>query len=344
MGEVHLVRDNDMQRSIAVKRLNDCESPAVVERFVAEIRTVAQLEHPNIMPVHDVGVDADGHFFFIMKHLKGQTLEELIGQLKASDPSAHQRWPFPVRARLFLGVLNAIAYAHERGVLHRDLKPANIMVGAFGEVTVMDWGISCKIAPPALTASACDARAIPAQESLHPEEVRAAAREPDNQLVGTPLYSSPEQVRRENSKLDQRSDVYALGVLFYELLFLEHYLAHCRTLEDVFRGVQEFSPETQTARARPGQLLVPPELGWFVARAMKKDPSERFQSVHEMRDALERLLAGRFPVQCQRTAFKRALNELMAKSDRHPIAVILGSTLLFSLLLMGAVRALLGLF
>jgi serine/threonine-protein kinase len=328
MGVVELVNDQDMHRNIAIKRLTHGTQPDLVRRFVAEIRTVAQLEHPNIVPVHDVGLDANGGFFFIMKHVKGDTLEGLIARLQSGNAAAHERWTFNARARLFLGVLNAVAYAHERGVLHRDLKPANIMVGEYGEVTVMDWGIACAI-PPVKAGSA-----PPIDPTLLP-------REPDTHHVGTPLYMSPEQARKENSALDQRSDVYSLGAVLYELLFLEHYLPAGQPLDAVLAGVQQVTPATQKHEVEKGQASVPAELGWFISRAMAKNPADRYQTVHEMRDELERVLAGKFRVQCQRTAFKRALYELMAFSERYPKTSIIGSTVLVSLLVMGAVQSLL---
>lgn len=315
MGEVHLVRDHDMKRSIAVKRLNE-SSADLVQRFLAEIRTVAQLEHPNIVPVHDIGVDEQGRPYFLMKHVKGQTLERLIQQLQSGEQAFHLRWSFVARARLFLGILNAVAYAHERGVLHRDLKPANIMVGEFGEVTVMDWGIARSIAPVER-----------GQGSSHETPVNQGVSWPlesDLQLVGSPLYMSPEQARRENSRLDQRSDVYSLGVVLHELLFLHHYLDGRSDLGAVLDGVQHVHPALHDHRASPGQSVVSAELAWFVDRAMQKDPAHRFQSVHEMRDELERVLAGRFKVQCTRTAFRRLLSQVMQWSDRSPKVVTLG--------------------
>ena len=146
MGEVVLAQDHDIERTVALKRLpENCDLGRVL-RFVEEIRTVGQLEHPNIVPVHDVGVDANGRYYFVMKHLRGETLESIIARLKAGD--AHSRFTMQVRLQVFLSILNALAYAHQQGFIHRDLKPANIMVGPYGEVTVMDWGLAKRIRTP----------------------------------------------------------------------------------------------------------------------------------------------------------------------------------------------------
>ena len=145
MGEVVLAMDHDIARQVSLKRLpENCDLGRVL-RFAEEIRTVGQLEHPNIVPVHDVGVDSAGRYYFVMKHLRGETLESIIARLKAGDAAAHARFTMEVRIQIFLSVLNAMAYAHQQGFIHRDLKPANIMVGPYGEVTVMDWGLAKRI-------------------------------------------------------------------------------------------------------------------------------------------------------------------------------------------------------
>ena len=112
------------------------ESPEALARFVEEIRTTGGLEHPNIVPIHDVGLDEKGRYYFIMKYVDGETLESILARLRAGDRETHARYGFERRVEIFKGVLEAIAYAHARGYIHRDIKPANIMVGAFGEVLV----------------------------------------------------------------------------------------------------------------------------------------------------------------------------------------------------------------
>src|SRR5690606_2195258 len=139
LGEVVLVKDNDIRRKVAMKKLKTGQQPASVHRFVEEIRLVGELDHPNIVPVHDVGIDEDGRFYFIMKYVEGETLEELIERLRSGDPEALAAYPPEVRIHIFLEILHAVRCAHQAGIIHRDIKPANIMIGRFGEAMVMDW-------------------------------------------------------------------------------------------------------------------------------------------------------------------------------------------------------------
>jgi serine/threonine protein kinase len=321
MGEVVLLKDHDIERMVALKRLPEASDLDRVLRFVEEIRTVGQLDHPNIVPLHDVGIDHLGRYFFVMKHLQGDTLESIIEKLRQGDAATHARFTFPIRVQIFQGVLNALAYAHRKGFIHRDLKPANIMVGPYGEVTVMDWGLARHTRQP-------DAVARTASATSAPKSLREAVslQTQMGAVVGTPLYMSPEQARGQHDAVDVRSDAYSLCVLFHELLYLRHYLEGRESLAEVLAGVEKHLPNLFDLESDPHQPAVPAELAWFLNKGFAKDPARRYQSVEEMQLVLQGVMEGRIRVQCQRTLIKRGLHEALRSVDKHPTAVIAGST------------------
>ncbi|HYO67993.1 MAG TPA: serine/threonine-protein kinase [Archangium sp.] len=314
MGEVVLLKDNDIERMVALKRLPESNDLDRLLRFVEEIRTVGQLDHPNIVPVHDVGIDHLGRYYFVMKHLQGDTLESIIDKLRQGDRAMHARFSFPVRVQLFTGVLNALAYAHRKGFIHRDLKPANIMVGPYGEVTVMDWGLARRVRTPAGAAGA------PSTGNAPPSLRDAAALQTQlGAVVGTPFYMSPEQARGQHDTVDERSDTYSLTVLFHELLFLRHYLDGRASLAEVLEGVQNAPSPAFMPDSSPHQPPVPSELRWFLHKGFSKELDKRFQSADEMMLELQGVMEGRIHVQCQRTLMKRGLHEVLRSVDKHPV-------------------------
>ncbi len=332
MGEVVLALDHDIERNVALKRLpENCDLGRVL-RFVEEIRTVGQLEHPNIVPVHDVGVDATGRYYFVMKHLRGETLESIIERLKAGDDAAHTRFTMPVRVQIFLSVMNALAYAHQQGFIHRDLKPANIMVGPYGEVTVMDWGLAKRLRTPEKPLGA---------QTISPTRERTVLETQLGAVMGTPFYMSPEQARGQHDLLDERSDLYSLGVVFHEFLHLDHYLGDRNELKSVLEGVQSVTPRFHVATLKGPKYQVPAELDWYLQKATKKNVAERYQSVTEMTDELQRIIRGECRVQCQRTFVKRMLGESAKLVDTRPALVIIGSTAVAALLLAAVVKSVL---
>ena len=287
MGEVILAHDGAIEREVAIKRPHGAGFDGD-EQFWREVRTMGQLEHPNIVPVHDVGVALDGRPFIVMKRVEGETLGVIIERLQAKDPTYLRTYTIERRVEIFIGLLRAMEYAHANGVLHRDIKPDNVMVGPYGEVVLMDWGIATQL------------------------------DERDDRIVGTPLYMSPEQT--VGADLDERSDIYSAAVVLHELLTLRHYLGEDRDVPAVLKAVREEGWKLSLLDwHRPGPGPMPPmELYHFVRHAMAHDRERRFASATEMIMELQRILDGRIRVQCHITLVKSTTRRLGRFVDRRP--------------------------
>ncbi len=306
MGEVELGEDHDIGRRVALKRLSSgLQSPAAVARFVDEVRTMGALDHPNITPIYDVGRDERGRLFFTMKYVEGQSLEDLIERLRKGDPQAHAQYPLARRLDVFVGILNALDYAHAQGILHRDIKPANIMLGTHGEVRLMDWGIARR-GGKALTGTVTQAE--------RPDMTH------DGAVLGTPLYMSPEQARGDQAAIDARSDLYSAFVVLFELLTLHRYVREEQsvyaTLHEVIAGRELAfdSPEW----SHPMQPAVPVELRHLLYTGLRREPEQRFQTAAEVLDLLERVRSGEIAVQCGITFFKANQQRLGRFADANP--------------------------
>jgi serine/threonine protein kinase len=345
MGEVALVEDRDIGRSVAMKRLLPAAqgnaTAGALARFVDEVRIVGKLEHPNIVPIHDVGVDENGEYFFVMKYVEGETLEAIIERLRAGDDATFRAFDFTRRIEIFVGILRALQYAHERGILHRDIKPANVMIGRFGEVLLMDWGIARPInardpvenAPPSPVACSDQERASSTHVGL---------------LIGTPSYMSPEQACGKNDQLDARSDLYAACVLFHELLGLRHRHEGATNLAMLVANITTVEPPSVTDMfpghpAQPGS--VPPELGHFLRKGLRLKREERWESASVMIDEMHAILDGRCRVQCPATFMKRSTREVSRVVDRSPrlaVTAAFATILVLIGLITLAVRGLVG--
>ena len=213
MGSVLRGRDMDLGRDLAVKVLLDEHSgqSVLVNRFLEEAQICGQLQHPGVVPVYDLGILADHRPFFAMKLVKGQTLAALLsGRSSPADD-------LPRFLSIFEAICQTMAYAHARGVIHRDLKPANVMVGAFGEVQVMDWGLA-KILPKDAPKKEGDARPVNETIVAGLRSENEGALTEVGSAMGTPAYMAPEQARGETEAIDRRSDVFALGSILCEIL------------------------------------------------------------------------------------------------------------------------------
>ena len=264
MGRVDLAMDLDLGREVALKTLlpgRDDEEARF--RLLQEARLGAQLDHPNIVPVLELGVLSNGVPFFTMRRLQGRSLLDMIQRLRIPDDAIHKDWS---RARLlavFAQVCMAVEYAHSRGIVHRDLKPENIFLGDYGEIQLIDWGVACR--------------------------VEHADQEVDKSYVaGTPGYIAPERLSSRSGVPPERADIYSLGAMLYEML------TGVRTFEkepdEILRISMSSDPEPPSTRA-PG-LRIPTELDDICMAALRREPLERTSSARELARQLEEFLDG----------------------------------------------------
>ena len=329
IGEVVGAHDHDIGRKVAIKRLrSEVRSPAALARFVEEIRTIGKLEHPNIIPIHDVGMDEGGELYFVMKYVDGETLEDIIRKLADGDPQYHKHYTFERRVEIFRALLEALAFAHDKGIIHRDIKPANVMIGKFGEVLLMDWGIAKSLrgeVPELPLAPAPASSGQPASAAAPGSGKRSRAFETQlGSLIGTPLYMAPEQAAGE--ALDERADVYSVCMVLYELLYLRHPFASKASLDDVLAACRTEAIDLED-RVSPHQPPVPSELMWFLKRGLAKDKGERYQSMRAMIHVLDRRADGDICIDCPVTLAKSATLKSTKLIDAHPVAFMTGFTL-----------------
>lgn len=298
MGSVHRVWDEDLRRELAMKRVLPASDESGddargsrkrtrLARFVEEAQVTGRLAHPGIVPVHELGVEADGRAYFTMKLVQGDTLETVFRRVRAGEAE----WSRTRALDVLLRVCEAMSYAHANGVVHRDLKPANVMVGAFGEVHVMDWGLARVVARDGASASADRELDAATDDSASGEpETDVTSRTLDGDVLGTLAYMSPEQARGRRSEIGPATDVYALGAMLYELL--AGHAPHQRPGEkpdvsELWRRVRE---------ERPARLSVddaPPELVAICERAIEPSWRSRYPDMSALAADLRAFLEGR---------------------------------------------------
>jgi len=301
MGIVMEAEDLKLTRSVAMKVMLDpsTASRQRVLRFIEEARITSKLQHPGIMPIYELGVDKNGNVFYTMKHVTGKTLKDILKELKDGNKQTEAEYPLNRLLTILLRVCDAVAYAHDKGVIHRDLKPENIMTGDYGEVLVLDWGLA-KVLKRRTGRSFEDSTY---KTEIHTSatldgvlESPGAETENDSPIVtmegnaiGTPGYMAPEQARGQVARMDEKSDIYSLGAILYHILTLESTVQHDKPtnrqelLEKISAGKIEHPKETRRA---PKALIA------IAMKALSLRPKDRYPTAKKFQADLDAYLGG----------------------------------------------------
>jgi formylglycine-generating enzyme required for sulfatase activity/tRNA A-37 threonylcarbamoyl transferase component Bud32 len=294
MGEIHLARDGELEREVAVK-VSTVSEGAVDPRFTKEARVLANLAHPNIVPIYNLGVDSAGRPFYSMKLVKGRTLQSVLNAVREGEDAAVAEFTQTKLLTIFRKVCDAMAFAHSKGVLHRDLKPENVMVGEYGEVLVMDWGLAKVIGVEEEVQVGVTTRTVSGGLSGDFEMTM------EGEVMGTPQYMSPEQAEGVVAGLDERSDVYALGAILYAVLTYKAPIEG-KTLDEVLGNVRRGSLSPMgTAmrmtkgiggRPEPMPVSVPEALRAVVMKAMAREKEGRYARVVDLAADVDAYVGG----------------------------------------------------
>ena len=339
MGLVLQATDQHIRRSVAMKVLRPGFEYASdkLMRFVSEAQLTGQLEHPNIIPVYHLGISAAGQTFYTMKYVRGQNLEEIIAGLRQGDSGTLKNYPLSALLTVFQKVCDAIAFAHSKGIVHRDLKPSNIMVAAYGEVLVMDWGLAKRIASTEISEST-KSEAIHVEAQIDDDASRGF-HTLDGAVVGTPPYLSPEQAVG-SPDVGPGADIYVLGMILYSILALRPPV-FLTSAAQVIQMISEDSTIPLRAMTRltapdgtaapellhcPGSRI-PEGLIAIVEKAMAFEVHERYRNVEELQADINSFQNGYAP-KAEQAGFFRQLQLLIGRRKRE--AILIGTFFLLS--------------
>ena len=307
--------DINLNRTVVYKALHPhlANDETEVARFLREARVTANIPHPGTAPVYEIGRDKAGNVYFTMKNLEGRDLRSILSALSAHDRPTQGAYPLARRVEILISAAKTLKYAHHAGVVHRDLKPANLLVGAFSEVTVLDWGLAKvrgEAAPPG-------AEKVTGQAGLALELTQPGRR------FGTPLYMSPEQARGDRT--DERTDVYGLGAILFEMLS-GRALVFGQDLDEVLEQILERPvprPSEVAGDAAP-PVGVPEDLEAVCLRCLERDPNDRYP---DMDTLIEDLNAGHQALMALRRTAPAARNATRALTFASVAGLVVGLVL-----------------
>ena len=288
MGAIYEALDRDLKRTTVLKVMlpEIMQNRQMFISFIDEARITGQLEHPNIIPVHDLGVLEDKKLFFSMKRIEGVGLNTILSRVRDGEEESSAKYTIYSLLTLFRKVCDAVAYAHSRDFIHRDIKPENIMVGDYGEVLLVDWGLARHLGEPESTPDSVDeSEGDPLSETV------SGRTETQHGLIkGTPAFMSPEQAKGSSGEIDKRSDIFLLGSTLYSIATL--------TLpyqgSDIYEIIENAEEgNIQPPHERAPQREFPIELSRIIMKAMAFERDDRYQSVEDMIEDIDDLMEGR---------------------------------------------------
>lgn len=295
MKKIYRVFDRMTDRDVALAIIHNLAGAHLIEQFIVEARITARLEHPNIMPIYDFGLDEKGEPFFTMKLIRGENLGKIISRLKSGDKDYEKKYPLEALLEIFVKICDAVSYAHYKGVLHLDLKPDNVQVGDFGEVLVCDWGISRYH------------EAV--QSDVEPSESAKGVLTVHGKVNGSPGYMSPEQIMHTRNELRVSSDIYSLGAILYEILTYElpiRITSAKKMMEDTIS--HRIIPMSESA---PGKII-PSSLEAVCLKTMSLEASARYGRAEELRSEILAFRGG-FATTAEKAGFFKNLVLLGAR-------------------------------
>ncbi len=322
MGAILDAREKMIRRTVAMKVMLDHNARDDVMRFIEEAQITGQLEHPNIVPIHELGLNEQDQPFYTMKFVKGFTLKEVLAKITDGDAETIAKFPLRQLLVILLRVCDAVAFANSKGVIHRDLKPENVMIGDFGEVLVMDWGLAKVIGRKERPDAADFTRSI--VQSVKQEDESACTMA--GSVMGTPQYMAPEQANGEIEKIDARTDVYAIGAILYHILTLQPPVTG-ETLDEIMDRVRSHHISAPTSYNSPpakypkGEIplphcpgrRIPSALSAIAMKALSAEQANRYLNANELKTDLDAYLGG-FATKAEQAGFAKQITLLIGRN------------------------------